>query len=151
MHACRESACTHSPRQTSHMHFCLLQLCHYCLEALPPHAGIPCQACPLAWYCCAQHRVLDSHHVPGGPSCGVPWPVLLPEQLLLATRLAAAAQVRSHTTIVDANKEQPPPLPSGNPHIAVLVTSSCAMDSLSHDLTFEALSNACCRAHARTE
>lgn len=70
------------------------QLCHFCLKALPQYAGIPCRACPLAWYCCARHRDLDIHHVPGGPSCGVPWPALLPEHLVLATKLAVMAQVR---------------------------------------------------------
>ncbi|EIE25620.1 hypothetical protein COCSUDRAFT_83627 [Coccomyxa subellipsoidea C-169] len=76
---------------------CVFTVCHYCLEALPPYAGIPCQACPLAWYCCAQHRALDAHH--GGASCGVPWPVLLPEQLVLATRLAVVAQVTSRDLV----------------------------------------------------
>lgn len=77
---------------------CCLQLCHYCLEALPQHAGVTCKVCPMAWYCCAAHRDLDSHHVPGGQACGVSWPALLPEQLVLATRLAAVCQVSPTAT-----------------------------------------------------
>ena len=66
------------------------QLCAFCLERLPEDAGVPCQACPLAYYCCAAHREMDEQHVPGKKSsgCGVPWSVLLPEQLTLAVRLA---------------------------------------------------------------
>ena len=66
----------------------MAQICHFCLLPLSTTA-IPCQSCPLAWYCCAEHRALDRQHMPGGPSCGVPWTTLLPEHAVLAAHITA--------------------------------------------------------------
>ncbi len=64
--------------------------CHHCLRPLRKHGGIPCAACPLAWYCCAAHRSADRWHRPGGAACGGPWSRVLPEHVVLAVQLAAA-------------------------------------------------------------
>ena len=70
-----------------------MQVCHYCFKVLHEGVAYPCQRCQLAWYCCGAHRSSDGFHRPGGPSCGVPWTAVLPEQAVLAARLAYVTQV----------------------------------------------------------
>ena len=64
--------------------------CAHCCSALAaePAAAYSCRRCPLAAYCSLSCREADAFHVPGGPECGLPWPVLLPFHLVLALRLA---------------------------------------------------------------
>ena len=42
----------------------------------------------MVCYCSLECRSADEFHVPGGPECGVPWPQLLPPDVVLAVRLA---------------------------------------------------------------
>lgn len=52
-----------------------------------------CRRCPMAVYCSAACRNADAFHLPGGPECGRPWPVLLPVEAVAALRLARQLRV----------------------------------------------------------
>ena len=69
-----------------------MQICHRCFKELHEEAAYPCQRCQLTWYCSEAHRSADGFHKPGGASCGVPWTAVLPEQAVLAARLAYGTQ-----------------------------------------------------------
>ncbi|KAK9803662.1 hypothetical protein WJX72_009267 [[Myrmecia] bisecta] len=62
--------------------------CAHCLQRLG--AGTwRCRRCLLPRYCSPACR--DAHaHQPAGPECSVPWTLLLPEQAVLAARIAHA-------------------------------------------------------------
>lgn len=64
-----------------------MQSCSVCFSAVGV-APLYCRACPCAAYCSWQCREADAWHVAGGPECGVPWPLLLPDDARLALRLA---------------------------------------------------------------
>jgi tetratricopeptide (TPR) repeat protein len=64
--------------------------CWGCGAELQGDPPVPyfCPCCPLPVYCSPECQRSDAHHVPGGPECGLAWPRLLPEEGLLALRLA---------------------------------------------------------------
>lgn len=66
-----------------------MQVCATCLASLTDVAApFYCRRCPVAVYCSAACRDGDASHLPGGPECGRPWPVLLPPDAVAALRLA---------------------------------------------------------------
>ena len=64
--------------------------CAHCCSALAaePAVAYSCRRCPLVAYCSLACREADCFHAPGGPECGLPWPVLIPFHLVLALRIA---------------------------------------------------------------
>lgn len=80
---------------------CITQICSVCFSPLRLNP-VYCRACPLAAYCSLECREADADHVAGGLECGLPWPLLLPDDARLALRLAVKlAQVRA-TGLADA-------------------------------------------------
>ncbi|KAL3132487.1 hypothetical protein ABBQ32_009035 [Trebouxia sp. C0010 RCD-2024] len=65
------------------------QKCSHCLKPLPAQACYSCQACSLVRYCTPHCRQSDSFHTSGGIECGVPWPLLLPADVVLAVRMVS--------------------------------------------------------------
>lgn len=69
-----------------------MQRCHRCFRQLHELYRVACRRCPQALYCSHACSAADPHHgSPESPECGLPWPALLPENALLASRLAHAA------------------------------------------------------------
>ena len=54
-------------------------------------SGASCPSCKLAKYCSHDCQRQDMQHQPGGPLCGVAWPVLLPGEAVLAVHIARLA------------------------------------------------------------
>lgn len=68
------------------------QRCHRCFRQLLEPYRVACRRCPQALYCSHACSAADPHHGSSqSPECGLPWPALLPEHALLASRLAHAA------------------------------------------------------------
>lgn len=70
-----------------------LQRCARCCEELPMEGKLfwPCAGCAIAATCsraCRDAEGREGPHAEGGPECGVPWPALLPPDVVLAVRLA---------------------------------------------------------------
>eukprot|EP00887_Chlorella_sp_A99_P002775 scaffold6.g2775.t1 len=68
--------------------------CAVCCRPLEDAAATYyCRRCPMASasYCSRACREADPWHAVGGPECGLPWPVLLPPEAVLALRLARGA------------------------------------------------------------
>eukprot|EP00877_Chromochloris_zofingiensis_P007011 jgi/Chrzof1/2563/Cz11g20140.t1 len=77
--------------------------CWRCYKRLGS-APFYCSGCQQALYCSRQCPSSDTaHSSPGVPECGLPWPLLLPEELWLALRLVASA---AGMTAADPQQQQ---------------------------------------------
>jgi hypothetical protein len=102
-----------------------LNRCGHCCQELPLQGAYfwSCKACCITMFCsreCRDHE--DVHHVAGGPECGVPWPVLLPPEVVLAVRLACRLK-RDQETTTQNNDDN-------DDAIATATTSSKVVSSL---------------------
>ncbi|DBA96455.1 TPA: hypothetical protein ACH3X1_015345 [Trebouxia sp. C0004] len=64
------------------------QKCSMCLKPVQAHTSFSCPACPLVRYCSLSCCQRDPFHTAKGSECGMPWSLLLPADVVLATRMA---------------------------------------------------------------
>lgn len=108
----------------------LLQFCHECLNQLPSFAPLPCPRCKMASFCCYKCRAAAELRHCRGNECGLPWAHVLPEEAVLACRLAAMVRLLYSTRQGRCTR----PLPDGAvlPAVAASALSPTASPIFRH-------------------